>query len=173
MLSTNTTAGNSFITNHQYVFHPSFSTLYALSDAKEFVRINLDKGLCVLGLFLDSSKASDMVDHSVLLSKLSLFGVHGVPLECLRSYLSGRFQYVLVNGTSSSTLPILKCVPQGSVLEPLLFLICNNDLADGLHPHVHPVLFADSLFFTIISNTLETCFTVSATPKILCSSLSS
>ena len=115
------TAGNSLITNHQYGFCPTFSTLYTLPDATEFVRVNLDTGLCVLGLFLDLSKAFDMVDHSVLLPKLSLFGVHGVPLEWLRSYLSGRSQQVLVNGISSSILPILKSVLQGSVLEPILF----------------------------------------------------
>jgi len=90
--------------------------MYTLSDATEFVRVYLDKGLFVLGLFFDFSKAFHMVDHSVLLSKLSLFGVHGVPLERLRLYLSRIPQYVSVNGTSSSVLPILKGVPQGSVV---------------------------------------------------------
>ena len=106
------------------------------------MRVNLDKGLCVLGLFLDFSKAFDMVDHNVLLSKLSLFGVHGVTLEWFRSYISERSQYVLVNRTCSSTLPVLKDVPH-------LFLIYINDLVDCLHPHVHPVLFADDSNFFI------------------------
>ena len=125
VFSTNSTAGNSLITNHQCGFHPSFSTLHALSDATEFLRVNLDKGLCVLGLFLDFSKAFDMVDHNVLWSKLSLFGVHKVPLEWFRSYFSERSQHVLVNCTSSSTLRALKGVPHGSVLGPLLFLIVH------------------------------------------------
>ena len=57
LFSTTMTAGNSLITNHQYGFRPSFSTLYALSDATEFVCVNLDKSLCVLDLFLDFAKA--------------------------------------------------------------------------------------------------------------------
>jgi hypothetical protein len=154
VFSTNTTAGNSLITNHQYRFRPSFSTLHALSDATEFVHVNLDKGLSVLGLFLDFSKAFDMVVHSVLLSKLSLFGVHGVLREWFRSYGSGRSQYVLVNGASSSTLPILKGVPQGSVLGSLLLLVYINDLVDGLHPFVHPILFPDNSKFFIAAEDL-------------------
>ena len=39
------------------------------------MRVNLDKGLCVLGLIFDLLKAfNTVVDHSVLLSKLSSFG---------------------------------------------------------------------------------------------------
>ena len=63
-----------------------------------------------------------------------------VPLDWLRSYLSGRSQYVSVNDTSSSILSTLKGVPEGSVLGPLLLLIYINDLADALHP----------LYFTLI-----------------------
>ena len=90
--------------------------MYALSDATEFVRVNLDKGLCVLVLSLHFPLAFDRVDHSILLPRLSLFGVQGVPLEWSRSYLSGISQYVSVNGTSSSILSMFKGVPQSSML---------------------------------------------------------
>ena len=66
VLSTNTTAENSFIANHKYGSLPTFSTLHSLSDAPEFVQVNLDKGLCGLGQVLDFSQAFDLVDHYVL-----------------------------------------------------------------------------------------------------------
>ena len=68
----------------------------------------LDSGGQVDILYLDFSKAFDRVSHPLLLYKLEhLFGITGVLLDWFKSYLSGRFQRVTLEGQESVWLPVM------------------------------------------------------------------
>ena len=67
-------------------------------------------------------------ENSVLLSMLSDIGVRGAPLAWFHSYLSDRKIQTRISGSLSSPLPVTSGVPQGSVLEPLLFAIYYKDI---------------------------------------------
>lgn len=79
-------------------------------------------------VYFDLSKAFDLVDHKLLLSKLSYYGVCGQVLAWFKNYLLNREGYVRVNNFTSATFKIISGVPQGSILGPLLFSIFVNDV---------------------------------------------
>ena len=73
--------------------------------------------------------------------KSDYYGIRGSTHKRITSWLSERYQKVVLDGQVSDPVPVLSGVPQGSVLEPVLFLIFINDLPDNIRSSVR--LFAD------------------------------
>ena len=68
-----------------------------------------------IGVFLDLKKAFDTVPHDILLKKLYAYGIRGIALKLMKSYLTDRTQYVIYDSMQSTTLSISCGVPSGVV----------------------------------------------------------
>jgi len=100
--------------------------LRVLSDALTTANA---RQVTLLGL-LDMSAAFDCVDHSILLQRLEkTFGVTGLVLQWLMSFLTDRTQQVAYQGTLSKLQRLLYGVLQGWVLGPLLFNLYAADIS--------------------------------------------
>ena len=86
--------------------------------------------------------------HAGLLVKFHAAGVTGNVHAWFTDYLSNRKQRVVLPGAVSDWASIRAGVPQGSILDPLLFLLYINNIVHYIGSNIR--LFADDIRLFII-----------------------
>ena len=88
---------------------------------------------------------------------MQAYGVHGSLLSLIADFLDEQSQRVKLLGGASTWKPVLSGVPQRSVLDPLLFMLYNNDVSDLFEDNVSIKLLADDIkIYMEIENNSQT-----------------
>lgn len=147
----------SVLSTTQYGFRDGHSTTHAMIDGMDhaYRELNAKSDKFLSFIYLDLSKAFDVVPHDRLLKALNSIGFDVPSRNLMFSYLSDRVQAVKVGNKLSGNLTVRTGVPQGSLLGPLLFAIfvndCNRMLANA--------------FTKIVQYADDTCIITSADSK--------
>jgi len=122
-------------------------------------RAMLDRGELVAVVYMDLSKAFDVIQHNLLFAKLKAYGVGERSFMPFKDYLSGRQQRVKIGDTCSDWKGVKRGVPQESVLRPVFFNIFINDLFYSVtHGKLHAYAYDHQLYSSGVDpEALEKC----------------
>ena len=84
------------IVRDQYGFLNNSSTELSIFKLTNQILVRINNKSTVCGIFCDLTKAFDTVNHDILISKLEYYGITGRSGELIKSYLSNRYQRVII-----------------------------------------------------------------------------
>ena len=103
----------------------------------------------------------DCVTHDILLFKLKFYWICDKALQLYQSYLGNRYCRTAIYKDCENSNKVSNWakerhgVPQGSILEPLLFLLYTNDLPKIINKTSTPIIFADDTIILFAHSNLK------------------
>ena len=117
---------NNVLTEQQYGFRSKHSIELASIKLVDYIIKEMDDLKATktpTTVYLDLSTAFDTLNYDIFFSKSEFYGISGIPLALIKSYLINRFQYVQYENMTSELLEIKTGIPQGSILGPLFSVL--------------------------------------------------
>lgn len=123
---------NGLLPQEQHGFRKHRSTSTAIASSLHDWAASRKQGNIIGIAAFDFSAAFDTVSPETMMSELQRVGVSLTSLKWFRSFMTGRRQAVVWNGSRSTFLEVKFGVPQGSKLGPLLFIVYTASVAAAL-----------------------------------------
>ena len=139
---------NNLLPNYQSGYRANHSTETAILNLCDNILKNMEKNINTAMVALDLSAAFDTVNHTILLEVLNkYYGIHGLALQWIKSYLTNRQFRVQIEDKFSEVKTIDFSVTQGSILGPILFICYANTLQELFTNHNSLSRYADDPSF--------------------------
>ena len=132
---------NNIITSLQHGFLPGRSCQSNVLIILNCLTEAIGKGIITDVIYLDVTKAFDLVPHKRIIYKVSKYGITSNLLHWISDFLRKRRQFVRVNSALSEWESVISSVLQGSILGSILFIFNINDLPTDTIAKL--LLFAD------------------------------
>ncbi|XP_045447535.1 uncharacterized protein LOC123655825 [Melitaea cinxia] len=128
---------NDILPKLQSGFRRHHSTATALVSVLDDVIHAQDDGKVTIMVLLDFSRAFDAINIGLLLAKLRFYGLEEAVVSWFASYLQDRHQIVEIRNERENVIwsqrsPLVRGVPQGSILGPILFSIYSGDVIKSI-----------------------------------------
>ena len=141
----------SLFSDKQYGFRKGKSTKDALLNFTESIYDALNAKKHNISILIDLKSAFDTVNIPILLEKFELYGIRGIALSWMKSYLENRKFQVKCKDYLSSIKTVNIGLPQGSILGPICFITYIGNLPQ-VSNKLLSTLYADDTNFSYVDS---------------------